>query len=215
MRAANWKRLVGLVAWFGIVLLVVWAKPVEQIVRESTFNEEKPTPKPPVDWPHTHKSHEMVAYANYLRKLGKTEYLALLRHRLNPKNEEFFTFDATAHYLCRLLFVNPEGWEAPRLGQPIPECEEETRKKFELFPIGFSNGVPFVLIYGHRLRGFGEPAINAVDMCERFEMIDFDYPTVGHEEAADLLVNSEAFQHLYQADDLEEITAFILKQAKP
>jgi len=116
--------------------------------------------------------------------------------------------------VCRLLFANPNGWPAPRLGVPEPTIDETVAKQWPLFPIAVSQRVPFLLLAGYRLGGRGEAAGPTLGVCEDLNLIGQDYSTSGYEDAAFALVKSTRFRKLYRAADRQDMEKMIILQAK-
>jgi len=159
---------------------------------------------------------DMVRVVNCLRRLGKEQALAVLKYHLHqngpggPPSQEF-----KLHLVCRLLFVNPQGWKPPRLGHPLPGIEWKTAEQFPYFPLALSKGVPFLLLRGYASGAFtSDTGENCVKMCEGFALITADLPENGFPEAAQALVHTEAFQKLYSTDGLKEATRMVLAQAE-
>jgi len=141
----------------------------------------------------------MVQCVNGLRQLGKEKALATLREhiRLNgisgdPGEEQKLLL------VCRLLFVNPDGWKYPRIGHPSPDVDWNVADKFPFFPIALSDGVPFLLLNGSMSGGWTSDTGSAcVNLCGHFSIITNDLPQTGYKKAAQDLINSEAFRRLY------------------
>ena len=152
---------------------------------------------------------DMVDVVNYLRKLGKDKSLAVLRQYLTNGGD-----GDKILVICRLLFVNPKGWNPPILGEPVPAIDQASAKQFPLFPIGLSDGLPFLLIRGYRLEGKAESGIECLKLCQSLSLVKQDYPSTGYEKAARALVQSDSFRQLYDEADREEMADMILQQAK-
>src|SRR5262245_4229523 len=58
-----------------------------------------------------YRCEEMVRVVNYLRKMGKEKSLSALRQYLGRTRNH-----GEVLLVCRLLFVNPKGWQPPILG---------------------------------------------------------------------------------------------------
>lgn len=157
----------------------------------------------------TYQCGEMVQVVNHLRQLGRDKSLAALRGYItgSVENEKVLV-------ICRLLFVNPKGWEPPGLGMPIPAVNEAVVKKFPLFPLGLSSGVPFLLTKGYELDGRAESAIACLKLCEGFALVKEDYPLADYEKAARALTQMDSFRQLYQEADRQGMAEMILNQAK-
>jgi len=93
------------------------------------------------EWYHC---EQMVRAVNSLRRLGKEEALAVLKNHLR-ENDRYASPDQywKLHLVCRLLFVNPQGWKFPRLGHAFPEIDWKVAEQLPQFPIALSHGVPF------------------------------------------------------------------------
>ena len=157
----------------------------------------------------TYQCSEMVQVANHLRKLGKDKSLAALRTYLTSGGD-----NDKVLVICRLLFVNPKGWGAPILGQPSPSINQDTAKKFPLFPVALSDGVPFLLVEGYQLEGLPESANDCLKLCEGFALVKEDYSTADYEKAARALTQTKEFRQLYQEADRQAMADMILRQAK-
>jgi hypothetical protein len=158
---------------------------------------------------HTYQCGEMVQVVNHLRKRGKEKSLAALREYLldGGDNDKVLV-------ICRLLFVNPKGWEFPILGAPVPEINEDASKTFPLFPVAISEGVPFLLVEGYTLNGKAEPATECLKLCEGFALVKEDYLVSGYEKAARALIETKTFRGLYREADKREMVEMVLRQAK-
>jgi hypothetical protein len=157
----------------------------------------------------TYQCGEMVDLVNHLRRIGKNRSLASLRKYLASGGE-----DDKVLVICRLLFVNPKGWDAPVLGKPVPDISEDAAKKFPLFPIALSEGVPFLLVKGYSLKGQPESAAKCLQRCEGFVLVKEDYPSAGSEKAARALTKTESFRQLYDKNDLPDMSDIIVRQSK-
>ena len=151
---------------------------------------------------------DMVQTVNQLRLLGKTKALDALRAYTREEGS-----DPTALFcICRVLFVQTNGWEAPRLGEPCPslyntndanlgivplDLNERITEAFPLFPIAFSHNVPFFVIEGYSRGGRIESIDKLLDECERLQMISTGLPTANYEAAARNLIRSKQFRDLY------------------
>jgi hypothetical protein len=150
----------------------------------------------------------MVQVVNHLRQLGKDKSLAALHDYLASDHE-----DDKVLVICRLLFVNPKGWQPPGLGAPAPAINKNVVKKFPLFPIALSERVPFLLVEGYSLHGRGESALACLELCEGFALVKEDYPLANYEKAARALAQTDAFRQLYQEADRQAMVEMILRQA--
>jgi hypothetical protein len=153
---------------------------------------------------------EMIQVVNHLRQLGKDKSLAVLREYLRSDGAE----DDKILIICRLLFVNPKGWEPPILGAPVPATNDKAVKEFPLFPIALSNRVPFLLVLGYELAGIGESGRPCLKLCEGMSLVIEDYPLDGYEKAALALTKMEAFRQLYDEKEVAHMADIILGQAK-
>jgi hypothetical protein len=97
----------------------------------------------------------------------------------------------------------------------VPAINDGAIKKFPLFPVGLSNGVPFLLVKGYRLQGRGESAVACLKLCGGFELVKEDYPLADYEKAARALTQTDAFRQLYKEADRQGMADMILDQAKP
>jgi hypothetical protein len=162
---------------------------------------------PPING-SSYRCGEMVHVVNHLRHLGKERALTVLRDYLASRGDH-----DKVHIICRLLFINPKGWEPPQLGAPQPDINEAAADEFPLFPIALSERVPFILVDGYSLEGAEELAFGCLDLCKRLEMIKEDYPTTGYELAAEALTRRGSFRQLFQKEDQPRMAAMILRQA--
>jgi hypothetical protein len=147
----------------------------------------------------SYRCGDMVRAVNSLRHLGKEQALAVLGNHLR-QNDRYGSPDQywKLHLVCRLLFVNPQGWKFPRLGQPEPEINWNIGEHLPQFPMAISNGVPFMLIRGYSAAGFtGDTPEKTLELCESFPLLSADLSENGYEKAARDLIKSEMFQKLY------------------
>lgn len=163
-----------------------------------------------------YRCDSMVRTVNSLRQLGKDQALDVIRHHL-LENDKYAAPDQWTKILivCRLLFVNTNGWQPPRLGQPVPNVDWKVARQFPLFPIALSDGVPFLLVRDYNAGGFtSDTADKCVKLCEGFPLISTDLPEQGLKDAAQNLVKSELFQGLYSTpESKEDANIMILEQA--
>ena len=157
-----------------------------------------------------YKCSEMIQVVNHLRQLGKNKSLTILRQYLARDGE-----DDKVLVICRLLFINPRGWEPPILGKPEPTVNDNIAKQFPLFPIALSDRVPFLLVQGYSLEGRSESAAACLKLCEGFSLVKEDYPVSGYEKAARALTQMKSVRQLYQKGDRQGMADMILHQAKP
>jgi hypothetical protein len=155
-----------------------------------------------------YQSAEMVRGVNHLRNLGREKCLAALRRYLAAGGEHDKVL-----VLCRLLFVNPKGWEPLHPGKPEPLVQAEGRKHFPLFRVALSDGVPFLLVDGFAYRGPPILADGCLKQCEGLSLVGEDYPASGHERAARALVQSGPFRKLYPARVVRQAEEMVLEQA--
>jgi hypothetical protein len=160
---------------------------------------------------------DMVRAVNALRRVGKQQALEVLKNHLRengidgpPQEEE------KLHLVCRLLFVDPQGWKYPHLGHALPEVDWKIAEELPLFPMALSRGVPFLLLKGYRAGGAtADTARKCVERCENFSLISADLPEGAFQEAAQELIRSEAFQKLYlTAGGRKEAADMVLDQAQ-
>jgi hypothetical protein len=152
----------------------------------------------------------MVEVVNHLRRLGKDKSLAVLREYLARDHEHDKVL-----VVCRLLFVNPKGWDAPIIGVPVPHIDDASAKRFPLFPIAVSEGVPFFLVKGYWVEGRGESAAACLKLCQEFSVVKEDYRLAGRANAARTLAQTESFRRLYGGDkEASRMSEIILRQAE-
>lgn len=159
---------------------------------------------------------DMVLAVNNLRHLGKEEAIAVLRTHLR-EHDRYSDQNEKILLICRLLFVNPQGWKRPRLGEAVPALDENVAEKFPLFPLVISNGVPLLLVKGFNAMGYtSDTAENCVALCEGFSLVAADLSDKEYETAAQGLVKSETFQKLYpDSKSRKQAEIMVLTQAKP
>jgi hypothetical protein len=164
----------------------------------------------------SYRCGDMVRAVNSLRRLGKQEALAVLRNHLH-QNDRYSSSGQywKLHLVCRLLFVNPQGWRFPRLGHPEPEIDWDIGEHLPHFPMADSNGVPFLLIRGYSTGGFtSDTPEKTIELCEGFSLLSADLSETGYEKAARDLIKSEMFQKLYTSlQGRKEATDMLLVQA--
>jgi len=170
----------------------------------------------PVFEGYDYKCADMVWVVNELRKAGKDEAIRALKQYVDetafgerkPQRDSLFL-------ICRCLFEKPGGWTPPTLGAPAPTIQKSALTKLPVFPIGYSNGVPFMLISSYRLGGVGENPRECIKLCESLPMRDSDLRAEGFEAAARALVSSAEFAELYpDAKVRSEMSEMILAQAR-
>ena len=158
-----------------------------------------------------YRCEQWVPAMNHLRQLGKEKCLQILKAYFakSPDHERI-------HIACRLLFVNPKGWDSPKFGAPYPKglINLQAVKKFPLFPFAISEGVPFVVVSGYGGTGKLGGGKQCLEQCEKQELIKEDYATTGWDKAARKLVESEDFLQLHPPSDRKAMIDMILEQAK-
>ena len=210
------KAIVSLLL-IGSLILVSSSCRTPDAERESDISVVKKLPCDTV-YGSRYNSKAMVQCVNELRRLGKKRALAALRRHIerngirgDPREEEKVLL------VCRLLFVNPAGWQPPRLGAPGPEVASDLIEEFPLFPIALEKGVPFLLLEGYRGGGFSsDTGGRCVQLCESFSIITGDLPEVGLKNAAHELIRTKAFRRLYiKPSDADRMADMVLRQAGP
>ena len=168
---------------------------------------------------------DMVRAVNYFRHLGKDQSLNVLRSSLRaPESKPIQVI-----LLCRLLFVNTNDWQLPRLGKPVPtlfnpatedvgtevtNLNGRIQETFPLFPFALSKNVPFLVIEGYSTGGVLELPGDVIKECGSLPIISSDLPNTDYEAAAHALVETDAFRKLYpNRFRRERMTQMILKQA--
>lgn len=141
----------------------------------------------------TYVCKDMVRVVNTLRRGGKAAALEALASAHQDKK---------VLAICRLLFVNTNGWQPLIFGQIVPTVNKEVISEFPLFPIALSDGVPFLLIDGYNAgAGSGENVLACIAKCRSLELIPADLPETGFRGAAEKLMKSEQFRRLYSKED--------------
>jgi hypothetical protein len=163
---------------------------------------------------YQYRCSNMVLCVNRFRKSGKTSALAALEKysRAHPMVIEPLQ-DKKLMFVCRLLFVSPEGWR--QLGTESEKVNKDVAKQFPFFPIAISDGIPFVLTDGYHIDGMvAENGATDIRRCTNLELINSDLPTTGYKKAAESLIQSKAFKTLYVNPlDREQAAQEILNQA--
>jgi hypothetical protein len=155
------------------------------------------------------KCADMIRVVNVLRRQGKDAAIQSLDEYLKQSPN-----DIRVHLICRCLFVNPQGWTPPRLGQPQPKVAENGVMHYHAFPLAFSNRVPFLLIMDYQFVGKQEMPRKSLMKCRSLNLIESDLPADGYTEAARLLVASDGFRELYpDKKERNRMVAIILEQA--
>lgn len=161
---------------------------------------------------------DMIHSVNSLRHLGKEDAIGVLREFLRENGVESDPRQRDKILIvCRMLFVNPDGWKEPRLGRAVPEIDRNITEKFPLFPMVITNGIPFLLIKGYNAGGYSsDTPEKCVELCKGFSLIPADLREGDYEEAARELVESENFQKLYpDPEKRKQSVEMILNQARP
>ncbi len=82
---------------------------------------------------------QMVSVVNQLRHMGKGKVMSVLTNFVQQVNQK--GGGGKVHMLCRLLFVNTNGWTRPALGAPQPPINRDVvTNAFPLFPVAMSDG---------------------------------------------------------------------------
>jgi hypothetical protein len=168
-------------------------------------------------WAMSYRCKDMVKCVNTLRHAGKPQALAALteytqKHRFTIEPQT----DRKLQWVCRLLFINPEGWPQLGIGATEAETNDSIARQYPFFPIAISDRVPFILSNGYPINGLSDQhGYSDVALCRSFSMVAADLPTVGYARAAKKLVQSELFQRLYKDPIEKEIMLEeILNQAE-
>jgi hypothetical protein len=167
---------------------------------------------------YQYQTDAMVESINGLRRLGKDKALAVLRQYYDEVGDSGDPGQRKKLFLiCRLLFVNPQGWKTPGLGHPEPEINWDLHEQFPLFPLALSGGVPFVLVSGYIAGGYtSDTPDKCIELCRGFSLITSDLPTTNHLDAAIDLVQSEKFKRLYSdTNDLPNVSEMVMRQVEP
>jgi len=173
--------------------------------------------KAPIISGYRYHSDAMVESVNGLRRLGKEKALAILkqydRETGSAHPEEWHKL----FVLCRLLFVNPQGWTPPALGHPDPEIDWSQTRQFPMFPLALSDGVPFLLVSGFTVGGYSPNTPDkCIELCEGFSLVAADLSVTNHLDAAINLVQSDKFKHLYSNTNASwETSGMVMEQANP
>lgn len=189
----------------GLLLLVICFCSVGRLASAQEADASFIKEYPGINGPY--HSTNMVRVVNRLRHLGKDKALKTLRKYCT----ENVGGDTTKVVLiCRLLFVNPKGWEVPILGHWSPEVTTNGIKQFPLFPLALSDGVPFFLLHGYEGSGMSDPPLGCLDQCKDFAMITEDLSNKNLEAAAKHLIQSARFQELYDGSDAPKGRALLI-----
>jgi hypothetical protein len=154
----------------------------------------------------------MVHVVNRLRGLGKDQSLAVLREYTKGEYAGIEDY-LQVQLLCRLLFVNPKGWDRLYPGIFGSGFDHKALESFPLFPIALSDRVPFLLVSGYRVAGAMLPPTECLKSCESLSLVPEDYPLVGYEQAARDLTQAESFRRLYKEACLPGNVEMVLQQA--
>ena len=163
-----------------------------------------------------YQPNKLTIVVNSLKSSGKAEAFASLQKYAGSSAPDLYK-DQNIQVICMLLFERPSGW-SPMRGLPEPYLSDRGQIAFPQFPIAFSKGIPFLLVTGYRIGGGGpkydwvlrecrglDLAGEHIVLCTRDEAID----------AAQALITSEAFKHLYRDDEQLAIAqSFVLGQAR-
>jgi hypothetical protein len=171
---------------------------------------------PPISGFQYH-SDAMVASVNGLRQLGKEKALAVLKEYHREIGDAGDPGERKKlHLICRLLFVNPQGWATPRLGHPSPEINWSQVEQFPLFPLALSDGVPFLLVNGYSAGGYTtDTPEKCIQLCEGFSLVTADLSATNHLDAAIDLVQSDKFKRLYaNTNGFTEMSEMVMEQRK-
>ena|ERR1035438_5927208 len=153
---------------------------------------------------------QMVSVVNELRHIGKDKVISVLTNLVEQTKQD--GGGAKVFMLCRLLFVNTNGWTIPRLGEPYPPVNlDVATNEFPIFPLAQSDGVPFLLVSGYMLGGFPEPPDECVEACRDLPLISSDLPTNGFALAAKKLIESDSFHRLYKPSNAARLTPSMIQ----
>jgi hypothetical protein len=159
----------------------------------------------------------IVRVVNGLRRLGKEGALNAMRLYLaEPNNNADPERSDKVLIICRLLFVNPEGWKHPGLGHPFPEFNQDAIDKNPLFPLILSDGIPFLLVNSYGGSGYtDDTGDKCLQICEGFTLITKEIPEMGYTHAAYVLIESDDFKASYaDTNVLKYVNPMILAQAQ-
>jgi hypothetical protein len=151
-----------------------------------------------------YRCDEMVQSINRLRHLGKAQAIEVLKSDIQQHGD-----DMKIMCICRLLFVNTNGWK-PVEGADFYREMVHTNilGQFPLFPMALSEGVPFFIFRGFDVDGrLAEEGADDLQLCEAFPMIPADLPEFNYhdyQKAALKLIRSEPFLKLYKVPDYTE-----------
>jgi hypothetical protein len=131
---------------------------------------------------------DMVKTINYLRRCGKGPALEILKGLIEDDKKQAKPDNDNILLICRLLFVNPKGWEKPRLGYAFPSINTAAATNFPFFPLAISDGVPFLLVRGYGYQG----AAQSLTQSEAFKQLYADKESL--KSATDMIVNQSYLQ---------------------
>ena len=156
---------------------------------------------------------QMVSVVNELRHMGKDKVMSVLTNVVEQANQN--EGEGELFMLCRLLFVNTNGWKMPGLGAPYPPVNfDVVTNEFPIFPLALSDGVPFFLLNGYQGGGRPEAPDECVAACRDLPLISSDLPTNGFALAAQKLIASDSFHRLYKPSYAAQlIPSMIQRQA--
>jgi hypothetical protein len=166
-----------------------------------------------------YRCRTMIAAVNCLRRLGKDGALKTLdeyNRKTNTHDQDFLS-QMNVICICRVLFVPPEGgWDEPwsafnqkrgiTLVRQDMGIEPQDRKRFPLYPMVLSNGIPFVLNMGYYANVQGPPvtfpdeAKETLDRCRDLKLIPSDLSTVDYDQAVVDLLTRNDFKTAAPAD---------------
>jgi len=162
-----------------------------------------------------YKCDDMVRVVNILRHFGKEKSIDIMKNYISNFKSPNDVQAEKVLFICRLLFVNPNGWAPPRLGMTSPRVNFDIAKKYSTFPIILSDGVPFLVLKGYESDGFSsDTPEKCLNLCEKLSLIPNDFPQRQYKEAAQKLIDDEMFKQLFISNqDFLECSEMILRQA--
>jgi hypothetical protein len=155
----------------------------------------------------------MVRAVNYLRGLGKAKALDAL-HNYFKENVGRGDEQEKIILICRLLFVNPNGWQIPMLGTPDPPVTTNGMAHFPIFPLALSDGVPFLLVHGYSGDGMFDNPLDELRLCERLSIITNDLSQTNYAGACRDLIANTNFTQLYTERGSDIMSNIIYQQAE-
>lgn len=205
-------------------IAVVFLELCASIVALPCVAEEGPPPdslvlklieRAPIMDGELYKCADMAFVVNELRKVGKAEAIRALRELVaRTQLGEHKSRRDSVFLICRCLFDKPDGWTPPRLGRKNPDVPESAVQKLPVFPLAYSNDLPFMVIGGYLLGGQGEDPMDCLKLCGSLSLRTSDLPTYGYEMAARALVSSPIFVELYpEVLTRNEMAEMVLRQA--